>query len=193
MSYILDALRRADAERERKGVPGLHAQTVLPATGDDERRAGANPLVWMGVGAAVVLAAALAWSLSGSEPAPVVAAVAPPPVMAAAPPATAPAPLPALGAAPVETPAPRAPTPAASVPAERVYTIAELPEAIRKELPPLAIGGSIYSDTPASRFLIINGQIFHEGDQIAKDLKLEQIKLKAAVLRYRSYRVGITY
>ena len=28
MSYILDALKRADAERERGAVPGLHSQTV---------------------------------------------------------------------------------------------------------------------------------------------------------------------
>ena len=28
MSYILDALRRADAERERGAVPGLHSQPV---------------------------------------------------------------------------------------------------------------------------------------------------------------------
>ena len=29
MSYILDALRRAEAERGRGGVPGLHSQAVL--------------------------------------------------------------------------------------------------------------------------------------------------------------------
>ena len=28
MSYILDALRRAEAERGRGGVPGLHSQAV---------------------------------------------------------------------------------------------------------------------------------------------------------------------
>jgi len=198
MSYILDALRRADAERERGAVPGLHAQTVLPGSGDDEHRSGSHPLLWMGVGAAVVVAAALAWTMSGSESPPaaavVVSAPAPAPVVPAPAPAATPA-MPVLGAAPpVETPAPRPAPPAASAnAAERVYAIGELPETIRRELPPMAIGGSIYSDTPASRFLIINGQIFHEGDQIAKDLKLEQIKLKAAVLRYKSYRVGITY
>lgn len=31
MSYILDALRRADAERERGAVPGLHSQPSTPA------------------------------------------------------------------------------------------------------------------------------------------------------------------
>ena len=75
----------------------------------------------------------------------------------------------------------------------RIHALNELPENIRREMPPLTIGGSIYSDTPASRFLIINGRIFHEGDKITSNLSLEQIKLKAAVLRFKGYRVGITY
>ena len=32
MSYILDALQRADAERERGHVPGLKSQIVPPAS-----------------------------------------------------------------------------------------------------------------------------------------------------------------
>lgn len=36
MSYILDALRRADAERERGRVPGLHAQAMPLRAGDVE-------------------------------------------------------------------------------------------------------------------------------------------------------------
>ena len=218
MSYILDALRRADAERVRGSVPGLHAQTVPPGSAGDSARPGVNPLVWMGLGAGVVVAAALAWTMSGSDaPPPVEVAVAPPAVTAPPPapptPALVLAPAPAVVApAPTAQPAAasRKPSPVlgtarpvdaqrasanstASAAAERVYSIAELPENVRRELPPMAIGGSIYSETPASRFLIINGQIYHEGDKVANDLKLEEIRLKAAVLRFRTYRVGITY
>ena len=32
MSYILDALRKADAERERGAVPDLHAQLLPPGS-----------------------------------------------------------------------------------------------------------------------------------------------------------------
>ena len=60
-------------------------------------------------------------------------------------------------------------------------------------MPTLTIGGSIYSRTPASRFLIVNGQIFHEGDQMTPEMTLEEIKLKAAVVRFRDHRVQITY
>lgn len=211
MSYILDALRKADAERERGAVPGLHTQSVLPGVREDEPARGLSPLAWMGMGAGLVGVAALFWTLSGSdEPPPVsaapvavpaplpepvaVAPVAPPPpalVLAPAPPPVVNAPV--HKAAPASAARPPAVASAAPAADERVYALNELPEAIRRELPAMAIGGSIYSDVPASRFLIINGQIFHEGDKVAKDLSLEQIKLKAAVLRFRGYRVGITF
>lgn len=69
----------------------------------------------------------------------------------------------------------------------------ELPENIRRELPQLVIGGAMYSQTPANRMLILNGQVFHEGDKVAGELVLEQIKLKSAVLAYKGYRYNINY
>ncbi|WP_428419786.1 general secretion pathway protein GspB [Methylibium sp.] len=84
--------------------------------------------------------------------------------------------------------------PAAGAAAQgRVHAIAELPDDIRRQLPTIAVGGSIYSEEAANRFLIINGQIFHEKDKLGADLVLEQIKLKAAVLRFKGYRYEITY
>jgi general secretion pathway protein B len=44
MSYILDALRRADAERSRGAVPGLHAQNI--PTDDEPAARNYNPLIW---------------------------------------------------------------------------------------------------------------------------------------------------
>ena len=82
---------------------------------------------------------------------------------------------------------------AASAPEGRIYTLAELPDEVRRDLPPLVIGGAMYSENPASRMLIVNGQLFHEGDKLAAGLQLEQIKLKSAVLRLKGYRYGITY
>ena len=53
MSYILDALKRADAERERGAVPGLHSQPlanpVLPTAPGEKTR------VWLALAAMVVL------------------------------------------------------------------------------------------------------------------------------------------
>lgn len=102
MSYILDALRRADSERERGGVPGLHTQPMPENTEDegDTPSRGLRPWHWVAIGLAIGLAAMLAWQAAGPESAaPELRAPASPPApvtMATAPPATAPAPTPAV-------------------------------------------------------------------------------------------------
>ena len=111
MSYILDALKRADAERERGAVPGLHAQQTAALAAAPSTRA--RTRLWLISGAVLtlsVLAAGLwLWRAPASEaslPA-VQLAMVPPLVTAPAPalaPAPAPAPLPA--ATSVATPAP---------------------------------------------------------------------------------------
>ncbi|MFZ5526448.1 MAG: hypothetical protein ACOZE7_07300, partial [Pseudomonadota bacterium] len=84
MSYILDALKRADAERERGAVPGLHAQpTALPLP-DEPGSSTLPPWAWGLGGLGLALVAMLVWSLWRDDPAP--AAPSNPPL------ATAPAP-----------------------------------------------------------------------------------------------------
>ena len=56
MSYILDALRKADAQRERDPARGIHAQP-LHATSERRLRSGYAPWVW-GAGVLGVAAAA---------------------------------------------------------------------------------------------------------------------------------------
>ncbi len=224
MSYILDALRRADSERERGAVPSLHAKQLPETLADedeDERGGRAQPLLWAVIGLSLVLAAVLAWQFMGSSsPEPVIppVAVAPAaaPVMAPAvvaplaPPPQLPPPTPnpvavapkaPVAAPPAERkPPPRAaaklPAPASASAAEPVrpaMAFNELPEQIRRELPQLVIGGAMYSQTPANRMLILNGQVFHEGDKVTGGLVLEQISLKSAVLAYKGYRYNINY
>src|SRR5215207_6775464 len=78
MSYILDALRRADAERDRGAVPGIHAQQVPVQA---SASTGTAPWVWMAGGAVLLLVAIAAWRVVGEEDTPpVVVAAAPPPV-----------------------------------------------------------------------------------------------------------------
>ena len=203
MSYILDALRRADAERERGTIPGIHAQSVPAGSSGDVSGRRATPLVWVIVGLSLALVAALAWNMVGQD-APresVEAAPAVPPAVVTAPAPVALAPVIDPTPAPVQTAKKTAPrtakkmeTPASSAtPEGRIYALSELPQEVRRQLPTLVIGGSIYAATPANRMLIINGQLFHEGDKLAPDLSLEQIKLKAAVLRFKGYRYGVTY
>ena len=91
MSYILDALRRADAERERGAVPGINAQPVPAVSSGGGRATGRSlPVAWIAAGTAVVVAGVLAWQLGqrSAGPAP------------ATPVAQAPAPMPAPVPAP---------------------------------------------------------------------------------------------
>lgn len=259
MSYVLDALKKADAERERGAVPGLHAQP-MPGLMDEARPTRALPAwVWLLAGAAAVLLVALVWLLSArSQPAPAPASPAsplPPPALSEAPTPTAPPHAPApgnmavlprtepplprpaataarrtaepalapvavtaatvpssspeprpLAARPSPAPKPAEPTQTAATPASppaapkadagaegRILALSELPDDVRRALPRLSVGGSIYSDNPASRFVIINGQVFHENDKLAPDLTLEQIQLKLAVLRYKDLRFRIMF
>jgi len=251
MSYILDALRRADAERERGAVPSLQSQqqTIIE---DDAAPARPRSLVWAVVALAVAVLVLLAWNFLGGtapparapiegsismpvpaplpalQPAPALQTtpamptanvpVVPPAVGTAAPPTTAtPAPLqPTAPPPPVAAPptartavdtrrAPAAPptkgpgaattaAPGAPATAEpRVHSQAELPEEIRRDLPKIVIGGSSYSSAAASRMVMINGQVFHEGDRLAPDLVLERIRLKSAVLAFKGWRYEVLF
>lgn len=186
MSYILDALRRAEADRERERgqVPGLHTQPLndpaaAPAPGP--RRwlpwAGGGLLLLAGIGAG-------SW-LTGSPPeTPAPAALQPAPLVVSAPP-----PQPAASVSPYLPPAPPPAPVVAAPPAEvPIPRLSDLPESTRRALPQLAIGGSVYSDDPASRMVIINGEVLREGARLGADLVLEQIGPRELLLRFRGQR-----
>jgi general secretion pathway protein B len=217
MSYILEALRKADAERERGSVPDLHAQLLPPGAGQAQTEPSRSALLpWLVVGVLLAIVAGGAWYLMGRGD-PVVVAVAPPalpappvaasavvapaapaaasaPVAAAPEPAAAPPPKPAAKAAPPRRPAAAPRTPARAQPSapaakaaapERVPALGELPGELRQQVPPLAIGGSVYSPQASARMVIVNGQVFQEGSSLAPELKLEQVRPKAAVFSIR--------
>lgn len=233
MSYILDALRRADAERERGAVPGLYAQQA--STSDDDHDAPARRSVWPWLASAVaaIAVAFVAWRVVSDTslptqavpPAPAavvassqasMAAPAPAPEPSTAPPAVAAAtpqrpavaraeppstsPPKATGVLSAATPAPtvRATHPSAThaageLPMASLPMVADLPEDIRRQMPPVVVGGSIYSPDAASRLLILNGILYHEKDVVAPQLVLEQIGLKTAVMSFRGIRYRISY
>jgi len=57
----------------------------------------------------------------------------------------------------------------------------------------LSVSGAMYSDSPANRMLLINNRVFHEGDQPAAGLVLEEIRLKSAVFRFQGQRFSVNY
>jgi len=219
MSYILDALRRAEAERQRGQVPGLGAATA-PLPVSDTLPLARRPAWWLALLlVAVSLASGVVWWLirdPASQQVParsaMPAAVPPAPASVAAVAAVA-APQPPL---PVVVSAPAAPPvtqgtggadprpgagvsqaatawPAASAAASDGPTVrlAELSPQQRSEWPPLAWGGSVWSDSAASRFVIIDGQVLHEGQTVRPGMVLERIGPKAAWLRWRGLRVEV--
>lgn len=216
MSYILDALKKAEAERKLGAVPGIHA----PATYASGQRSGRT--LWLVAGLALLAAvlAALAWfrpwiapqtaalplpplsTAPAPQPVPVLVPVmplvqAPPPVKPKAvariaPPALPAKPRPVASAAPQPAPPPQAAQPAERQDSEPL-TLRELPEQIQREIPALKIGGYIYSSNPAERSLLINNKLLREGDEAAPGLTLEKMLRGSVVLNYKGYRYRIAY
>jgi general secretion pathway protein B len=228
MSYILEALKKADAdrERERAGVPDLRAQLDAAVPDVDAVRQSAHWRWAVAVVAALLVAVgAWQWFDDDAPPPPETvapAAVAAPTAVPAAVPLAVPAPVaPAQPASPTARPAPAVPAPArapaqitarpaaaaprpapapkpvsspASATADaKLYALAELPPDVRAQLPALAVGGSVYSPAAASRIVILNGQVFREGDQPVDGLSVEQIRLKSTVLAFRGYRIELKH
>lgn len=55
----------------------------------------------------------------------------------------------------------------------------------------MLIGGAIYSDQPASRFVVINGMVVREGETAAPGVMLERIGPKSAIVRWRDMRIEL--
>lgn len=85
------------------------------------------------------------------------------------------------------------PPPAPTPPEIRIPKLAELPDEVRRIVPPLAFGGSVYSEVPAQRMVILNGQLLREGEALSADLTLEAIRAKSAVLRIKGERFELMF
>jgi len=218
VSLILDALRKAESERERETVPGLNTQPIPPLSLEIPEPVRRKSWLWLALGLGATLLVAVTWLLASRDSArPAERMAAAESTMAsapAAPAAPAPAPVPppnALTPEPAREVAAPAPWPqetrkrpakasdntqqvaVAPSDAPPVYTREQLPENIRATLPPLAVSGSIYSSMAANRSLILDGRLLRENDQVTSDLVLEEIRLKTAVLRIHGYRFEIRY
>ena len=213
MSFILDALRKSELERQRQSGPSI---AELPIARDDRRM----PWALLAIGALLAVNAGglLYFILRPDKP--VVAAVgtttAP---IAAAPVATAPAaaPLPAPAelppatestladegasiapAMPVDSSPPPAPDPtllpepsvtyAPAPPSGNPPSIDELPAQATAGLPELSVDLHIYTDDPAKRAVFINGRRYQRGAVLAEGPTVEEITRDGVVLSYHGQR-----
>lgn len=213
MSYILDALKKSDKERQREAIPDLQADHSLPPVRRQERKSRSWYLlgaVTLCVFAAVAL---LGWQLTRAQkPLPKEVAVIP-----AASPVTAPVqgvagvqkqqtPVKSVAPAPVikeqNSEAAKAAARKKSFPEKSPVLMPpqqkpkktkpvpplmeELPVVIRAGIPDLTFAGHVYSQVARKRLIIINNRIVREGDRISNSLSLKQIDPDGVVLRYEN-------
>ena len=218
MSYILDALRKSDQQRQR-GVPppllALQATAVVPG-----RRVSISQVVLAAllIGAGIVIGSLRPWQTEQPTAATQPAAMkplessqllsSPVPAPAAATmerqvPAVAKRearakprnkPREAVTAVPQELtgkPVPENPDGAGRGDAaqeQKVMTIAELPVSIQQEIPKMSISVHAYSGAPKERLVGINDRMLREGDFLVPGLLLEQITLNGVIMSYKGYR-----
>lgn len=116
--------------------------------------------------------------------------------------AQAPAPAPARAA----RPAPAAAKPPASRPVKKpaeeplsppagaeTPRVSALPDALRRELPPMVVSGSMYAPEASGRMLVLDGQVMREGQALRPGLVVEHIGPSAATLSYKGQRFALPY
>ena len=212
MSFILDALRKSEHERQRSTVPGL--MQVPSATANPVAPRWVLPVI--GVLAAAVLALGGAWWQSSRGAADTTAT-------AAASRRTVELPRPTLEtgarvappAAPPRAPLAEAAQPSTSSPPAATHTTLEdaaidpartideseaaaareptLPSAAALAaegvtLPPLRLELLAYSERRSDRFVFINGRKYVEGERLPEGLVLEAVESRGAVLSHAGRR-----
>jgi general secretion pathway protein B len=249
MSFILDALKRAEEERARGQVPGVHTPAaalagMAPARGFPLARVGVavggiaavcavGLFVWqMNQSREVInkaavpvgadgLAAASAVSVTTAAVAIGVQAQAALPSVAAASAvavaATAEPPLP-VSALPkpaktvdVETlPAKKATVaeagarggqmrmeaefmpPGMAAPA-KVIPFDQIPASRRAQMPKLLVSGGMYSEQASSRMVIVNDQVWREGESPMPGVEVEAIRIRSVVLSWQDLRFELRF
>lgn len=216
MSYILDALRKSERERTVGQVPTLHTAADFDATNRGRRSlwlvltlmvtlgaVAAGFLFWpqvkklatrFGVVQVAELPPAAAPTTSSNASAPPPFGGAPPPEPIPAPqlaaPDSAPAPTPPAAPAQPVTVSPVALAPAAPPPTAPAGApqLQELPVEFQRGLPKLAVNVVSYSEDAQRRFVMINAQVYTEGQRIAGGPQIERITAEGPILNHNGTR-----
>lgn len=223
MSYILDALKKATIEREHqhRNIPHINTQPRRSQPNHDvASKVGLGGKRFMTAAAVlgIGVVAAFFWRAS-FQSAPVRAFLLNVPAertMVTTPPAPSPdsnAAVPALPVMPPLLPSAlskpsyltssksngsrtqRPPTNASLVAPLAIAAITQISSLppLPNTAPKLLVSGSTYSDNPAWRILIVNGQLFREGESPATGIKIEKIGDKTAVLQYEGSLFSLKY
>jgi general secretion pathway protein B len=194
MSFILDALKKAEAERSRQIGPVL-MDVRIAAT-----RQRLPTWAWVLGGVLLANLLGLAWLVlrpQAAAPVGLAASAKPPPVAAAAPVAAPPAVEPAAVAAPQPVPLPDATATTITMPPNTapeepqdsgfVPTMQEL-LARGVTLPALTLNMHVFEPNPDNRFVLVNGKRLREGDELPDGIRVERITPSGVVLNARGRR-----
>ncbi|MDB5824844.1 MAG: hypothetical protein JWR21_3548 [Herminiimonas sp.] len=86
-----------------------------------------------------------------------------------------------------------APAKRAAPDAKQVVTLAALPLEIRAQIPAVNITGFLYAGSRSERSILIDNRLMHEGDQVAANLMLEEMRPTYAIFNYRGTRFSMPY
>ncbi|OAN19035.1 hypothetical protein A3K86_01275 [Photobacterium jeanii] len=76
-------------------------------------------------------------------------------------------------------------------PVPQVIAIGDLPAAVQSRLPTLNLQTHIYSSSPKSRWIKVNGREVFEGDKIAQGITLRRIEPRQIVFDFEEYLVAM--
>lgn len=212
MSYILEALKRAEAERGH-GTGAAQAHDPVPPRTPGGRDGGRSFKAGWWIASIVALACLGGWfaweAFSGANHTEAAGTplAAEAPQETAKPPSSTPTPaggyneaVIAAAALAANTPPP-APAPIL-LPQQEPRSTTPMVAAAAETAPPsgttapphtLQVSGVTYSDNPAHRMLIINGKVVLEGQDIEAGLRLEAITPRSAVVNHGGKRFNINY
>ena len=81
----------------------------------------------------------------------------------------------------------RSETETKSIVDKKIYQLNELPSSLQQMLPPFSISVHIYSEEPASRFIKINGISLREGQDLTHGLRVQEITKDGVIFHYQNY------
>ena len=178
MSYILDALSKANQEARQQELPQLETQHNYP----NRNR---QPLgLWLVLVLIAMNAVALFWYLQSTRAGTTEAATLTtmPTQNSSASTNTK-----LQGERSPDYPPLVESTPTAELVIREPVSIARLPQRVQQQIPDIAFSSHIYADDPSLRMVGINGVNRYEGDLIADDLVLEEITEEGIVMSLGNY------
>jgi len=211
MSYILDALRKAERERRLGGIPGIQLSSQAAGVG-----AGTRWPQWLALGllvnAMLFAGGILLWQhrnlATDMQNPPDPASAGEVAASAETPASTESSAQPGQHSAssqraeegdtvgaeipqgPLEAQSP--PPPPAAAPKPQPLPppplLGELSQSYRNSVPVLTLTVHVYSESPAQRFVFINDRRYREGQQLKEGPKLESIQPRGVILSWKGKR-----